>query len=373
MATMQNKNNIPQTPALPDGFDCNIKGLDTHRITLCNGLMTQAAEVEGLRVCCFKDFTAEEKAPISRVFKQDITPNTLVVRLFENHRLDKPLQLVNLCIGNEPLFLQPHCLVLLEKGASLHIVHCIDSHPQARVETNALTEIHMEAGARLEYIQMQNVGNACKVSNRWNAQLQEAAQLSMHLMTLNGGNTQNEAEIHLNEPHAKAEVFGLYLQDKDQRVSNNIRINHLAPQTFSRELFKGVLDDAARSYFKGHVYVASQAAQTEAYQTNRNLLVSGKAQAHAKPYLEIYADDVQCNHGVTVGQLDEEALFYMRCRGIPAEAARRLLMGAYADEILKQIGVESLRLWLNELVKKRFSGRLEACSECVLDCPDGSC
>ncbi|MDE5762447.1 MAG: SufD family Fe-S cluster assembly protein, partial [Bacteroidales bacterium] len=101
--------------------------------------------------------------------------------------------------------------------------------------------------------------------------------------------------------------------------------------------------------------------------------VSPKAQANAKPYLEIYADDVQCNHGVTVGQLDEDALFYMRCRGIPTEAARRLLMRAYADEILKEVGVEALRGWLDSLVRKRFNGQLQACQDCVLACPERTC
>lgn len=404
--------------ALPPEFRCDIKDLDTHRVSVYNGFVAgeagrnllfpdrKAALGDMPCVCRLQDLSPAEAAQIQAFFNapqeepqsgrirrtadfakvrrevdtvqfarlnRELTPETLVVYLPAGHRLDKPLQIVNLCMGNEPLFVQPHCLMLLEKGASLSLVHCTDSHPQADILANALTEIHLQPQARLEYIQMQNVGDHCRIFNHIHANLQAGAHLNLHRMTLNGGLTQNNTEVNLLEPGAHAEVFGLYLQDRQQKTDNQVKINHLAPQTYSRELFKGVMDDSAQAYFKGHVFVSPQAQQTEAYQSCRNLLVSPKAQANAKPYLEIYADDVQCNHGVTVGQLDEEALFYMRCRGIPAEAARRLLMRAYADEILKEVGVEALRGWLDSLVRKRFSGQLQACQDCVLSCPERTC
>ncbi len=403
---------------LPQEFRCDIKDLDTHRVSVCNGFVageagknllfpdkeavldntpcvcrlkdlspaeteriqaffqTEEAELERGKIRRTADFAKPGREPDTLRFarlNRDLAPETLVVYLPAGCRLDKPLQIVNLCLGNEPLFLQPHCLMLLEKGASLSLVHCTDSHPQADILANALTEIHLQAEASLEYIQMQNVGNRCKIFHHIRANLQAASRLNLHRMTLNGGITQNNTEINLLEPKAHAEVFGLYLQDREQKTDNQVKINHVGPQTYSRELFKGVMDDSAEAYFKGHVFVSPQAQQTEAYQSCRNLLVSPKAQAYAKPYLEIYADDVQCNHGVTVGQLDEDALFYMRCRGISAESARRLLMRAYADEILKEISVEELRLWLTSLVKKRFSGQLQACQDCILSCTGGEC
>ncbi|MCM1530669.1 MAG: Fe-S cluster assembly protein SufD [Bacteroides sp.] len=405
---------------LPQDFSCDIKGLDTHRVTVCNGFVAGPAGKNLLYpekdavlggeacVCRLGDLSLSGNARLQSFFKENnaelvsesgkirrtadfaqggpdadterqaglnraLPHDTLVVYLPAGCRLDKPLQLVNLCLGSEPLFVQPHCLVVLEKGASLSLVHCTDSHPQADILANALTEIHIEEGAELEYIQMQNVGDRCKIFHLIRADLQGDSKLNLHRITLNGGLTQNNTEINLLEPGAHAEVFGLYLQDRYQKVDNRVRINHVAPRTYSRELFKGVMDDSAQAYFQGHVFVSPVAQQTEAYQSCRNLLVSPKAQAYAKPYLEIYADDVQCNHGVTVGQLDEDALFYMRCRGISAESARRLLMRAYADEILKEISVEELRLWLVSLVKKRFSGQLQACQDCVLSCTGGEC
>ena len=258
----------------------------------------------------------------------------------------------------------------MEEGASLSLVECTDSHPKAEVMAHSLTEIRLEKEASLEYIQLQNVGDSCKVFHDLSVQQARSSRLASYNLTLNGGLTRNNLEVNLNQEEARAELLGLYLQDHEQMAKTQVKVNHKAPKTYSRELFKGVIDDSASAYFKGHVFVSPVADQTEAYQSNRNLLISPKAQAHAKPYLEIYADDVQCNHGVTVGQLDEDALFYMRCRGIPADTARRLLMRAYADEILKPISVDSLREWMTFLVKKRFSGQLQACEQCVLACPE---
>lgn len=416
------KRKLPVPDATPREFSCHIKGLDTHRVSVYNGFVSGAPGKNLLYpekdagpgelpcVCRSADlardpsFQAKWKAVFGQPgqeqekdlsvvrttadfakgnreagagraarLNRDLPQDTLVVYLPAGCRLEKPLQIVNLCHGNEALFVQPHCQIWLEKGAVLSLVHCTDSHPQSDILANALVEIRMEAGARLEYTQMQNVGDYCRIFNHIRADLKSEARLMLHQITLNGGVTQNDTEISLLEPAAAADVSGLYLQDKTQKVDNQVRINHFAPDTHSRELFKGVMDDSAEAYFKGHVFVNAQAQHTEAYQTCRNLLVSPKAQAYAKPYLEIYADDVQCNHGVTVGQLDEDALFYMRCRGIPAEAARRLLMRAYADEILRQITVEELRLWLTSLVKQRFSGQLQACQDCMLACTGGSC
>lgn len=304
---------------------------------------------------------------------RSLSEDCLIIYMPAGTRLEKPIQVINFSHSDQPAFVQTQCWVLLEEGAELSLVQCTDSTPHSEVLSNSLTEIRLQKDSQLEYIQLQNVGNQCQVFNTLNAQLERNARFNSFNLTLNGGMTQNNLEVNLNQSEAHAEILGLYLQDRQQMVSNQVKVNHLAPRTYSRELFKGVVDDSASAFFKGHVFVSPEAEQTEAYQTNRNLLISPKAQANAKPYLEIYADDVQCNHGVTVGQLDESALFYMRSRGIPAATARRLLMRAYADEILNPISVDSIREWMTFLVKKRFSGQLEACQECVLDCSENTC
>lgn len=302
-----------------------------------------------------------------------LSEETLLIYIPAGYTMEKPLQVVNLHQSEKPAFVQAQFWVLLEEGASMSLVQCTDSHPLTDSVVNVLSEIRIGNNARLEHIQLQNVGDRCKLFHNLNVQQEADSVFRSYNLNLNGGMTRSNLEVNLNRPRARAELLGLYLEDHEQKISHTVKVNHWAEETYSRELFKGVMDDSSSAFFEGHVFVSPQAQKTEAYQSCRNLLISPKAQAHAKPYLEIYADDVQCNHGVTVGQLDEDALFYMRSRGIPTGLARRLLMRAYADEILSSISVESIRNWMVFLVKKRFSGQLQACEQCVLSCSEKSC
>jgi Fe-S cluster assembly protein SufD len=156
--------------------------------------------------------------------------------------------------------------------------------------------------------------------------------------------------------------------DRHQHIDNQVYINHSAPECTSRELFKGILDDHASGVFNGHINVNRDAQQTNAFQTNRNILLTDKATIDTKPFLEIYADDVKCSHGATVGQLDAEALFYIRSRGISANNARILLMYAFAAEVTNKIAIPELRQRMDDMVKKRLRGELSQCEQCVLNC-----
>ncbi|MEG1717499.1 MAG: Fe-S cluster assembly protein SufD [Bacteroidales bacterium] len=294
----------------------------------------------------------------------------LVIYVPAHKKTDKPLQIINLCDLSDPSFLQTRLWVLLEEESSLTLVQCIDSDAHTNVFVNSLTEVRIGKNAALEFLSLQNVNNQCSLYNTLDADLQEGAKINTFFMSLNGGEISNNQEVNLLEKEAEANLFGLYLVDKQQMVYNHVRVNHKNEKTRSRQLFKGVLDDSASGFFKGHVFVAPQAQKTEAYQNNRNLLLTSKAQFQAKPYLEIYADDVKCSHGATVGQLDKNALFYMRCRGISESHARRLLMYAYTDEIISKISVEALRKRFSLLVKRRFDGELTACDQCSLHCDD---
>ena len=151
-------------------------------------------------------------------------------------------------------------------------------------------------------------------------------------------------------------------------MDNYIFVEHAFPNCHSRELFKGILDDSARGTFNGHVLVQYGATKTEAYQSNKNILLTDKALINTKPFLEIYNDDVKCSHGSTIGQLDEQALFYIRSRGISERSARTMLLYAFCDEVLKEILLDPLRERLTDLVKKRLHGELTLCSECALHC-----
>jgi Fe-S cluster assembly protein SufD len=156
--------------------------------------------------------------------------------------------------------------------------------------------------------------------------------------------------------------------DRNQHIDNHVFVDHAVPRCHSNELFKGVLDDHASGVFNGHVLVRRDAQQTIAYQKNSNILLTDKATVDARPFLEIYADDVKCSHGATVGQLDANALFYIRSRGISEANARILLMYAFAAEIINKIDIPELRQRIDDMVKKRLRGELSYCDQCVLHC-----
>jgi Fe-S cluster assembly protein SufD len=192
-----------------------------------------------------------------------------------------------------------------------------------------------------------------------------------NVLTLNPGTIRNNINVTLDGQNCSAELFGLYLVDKEQHVDNNIVIDHAQPNNYSNQLFKGILDDQATGVFNSHILVRKDAQKTNAFQKNQNILLTDKASIDSNPQLEIYADDVKCSHGSTVGQLDTEAMFYMRSRGISEDVARMALMNAFAAAIIDKINLEPLRSRINELVSKRLRGELSICDQCILDCREG--
>jgi Fe-S cluster assembly protein SufD len=169
---------------------------------------------------------------------------------------------------------------------------------------------------------------------------------------------------------AHCDAMGLSLIDKQQHVDNFTVIEHQKPHCISNQHYKGVLDDAATGAFSGKIHVFPDAQKTEAFQTNNNILLTHNAKMHTKPQLEIYADDVKCSHGATVGQIDENALFYLRTRGIPEEEARLMLMYAFTDDVISGIKEEALRARIIDLVSKRLRGELSRCDNCAIQCHD---
>ena len=185
-------------------------------------------------------------------------------------------------------------------------------------------------------------------------------------MTLHNGTSRNTTEVLLAGEGAEINLCGMAIADKNQHVDNNTVIDHAVPNCTSNELFKYVLDDQSVGAFAGLVLVRPDAQHTSSQQTNRNLCATREARMYTQPQLEIYADDVKCSHGATVGQLDENALFYMRQRGIPAREARLLLMFAFVNEVIDTIRLDALKDRLHLLVEKRFRGELNKCQGCAI-------
>lgn len=288
----------------------------------------------------------------------------------ENVKVNKPIQMINIINKNENIFIQNRNLIILEKGAELTLVHCDDSVNHHTSFTNSLTESIIAENAKLDHYKLQNLNNNSTLINSSFFTLDKDSQLKTNAITLNGGLIRNNINVSLNGENGSADVSGVFLLDREQHTDNQVYIDHKVPNCYSNELFKGILDDQATGVFNGHIMVRRDAQQTNAYQNNKNLLLTDDATMHTRPFLEIYADDVKCSHGATVGQLDEDAMFYLRSRGIDADKSRMLLMYAFAAEVIKKISIEPLRTRIDDMVKKRLRGELSVCDKCVLHCSD---
>ena len=231
-----------------------------------------------------------------------------------------------------------------------------------------VSEIVLNENSSLELYVLQNVSNEASIRREFKVRQLADSRLKIVVITFNGGDIRNAYHIDLDGEGADTQVYGLYLIDKTQHVENYLKVNHNVPHCTSNEKFKGVLDDEATGVFNGHVYVAPNAQKTDAHQNNSNIILTPKAKINSQPFLEIYADDVKCSHGTSTGQLDQEAMFYMRQRGISKANARILLMYAFAAEVSNHIGNEMLHEHIDDMIKRRLRGELSSCETCVLRC-----
>ena len=231
-----------------------------------------------------------------------------------------------------------------------------------------VSEIVLNENSSLELYVLQNVSNEASIQREFKIKQLADSRLKIVVITFNGGDIRNSYHIDLDGKGAETQVYGLYLIDKTQHVENHLKVNHNVPHCTSNEKFKGVLDDEASGVFNGHVYVAPNAQKTDAHQNNSNIILTPKAKINSQPFLEIYADDVKCSHGTSTGQLDQEAMFYMRQRGISKANARILLMYAFAAEVSNHIGNEMLHEHIDDMIKRRLRGELSSCETCVLRC-----
>lgn len=248
------------------------------------------------------------------------------------------------------------------------ILQCSHTFSDDKFITDERVELEIAAGASVEFFILQNESDNAMHRCRYDISMAEGSRLNMVFVQLHGGRIDNDLELSLNGAHAECSVSGLYLTDSSQLMNNRLKVCHNVPDCTSNQLFKGILEDRGNARFDGLIYVAPDAQHTAAYQANHNLLLSDTARAFAKPQLEIYADDVKCSHGATVGRLDEDELFYMRSRGIPADEAKLLQQMAFAGEVLKSITDEELRSRMESLVERRLRGEFSRCRNCSKNC-----
>ena len=279
---------------------------------------------------------------------------------------DRTIQVINILRSDVDLMLNRRILIVLEEGAELSMLFCDDSADDRKFLATQVIEAYVGDNAKLELncLEETHLKNV-RVSNVYIEQ-QSNSRVSHNIITLHNGVTRNKLDLTFSGEGSECFLNGCVVADKHQHVDNNTVINHAVGNCTSNQLYKYVLDDHAVGAFAGLIYVAKDAQKTLSHEVNQNLCVASTAHMYTQPMLEIYADDVQCNHGSTVGQLNDAALFYMQQRGIDKREAKLLLEFAFVNEVIDKMELVPLRDRLHHLVEKRFRGELDKCGGCKL-------
>lgn len=290
----------------------------------------------------------------------------LFIYVPKNIKLKNTVQIVNILRSDVDLMVNRRVLIILEEGAEGQFLFCDDTADNRKFLTTQVIEAFVGNNAHLDLNCLEETHTKnVRISNAF-IQQESYSKASHNVITLHNGITRNMLNLTFKGQHSECFINGCIIADKEQHVDNNTLIDHAAPHCQSHELYKYVLNDKAVGAFAGLVLVRKEAQKTTSIETNRNLVSTNTARMYSQPMLEIYADDVQCNHGSTVGQLNDAALFYMQQRGIDQQEARTLLQTAFIYEVIDKIELDSLRERLHLLVEKRFRGELNKCNRCKI-------
>jgi len=277
----------------------------------------------------------------------------------KNTKLDAPIQVTYLADGTTPGQANfPRLLVVAEVNSSARLIENFGSNDDARYFTNAVAEVVLLDGARLEHTRLQRESQESLHVGTTAAELGRGSSYNATSITLGGRLSRHDISVVMDHEGAECWVDGLYIVGQDQHADTHSVIDHKQPSCNSHQLYKGILDGNGRAVFNGKVFVREGAQKTDAMQTNKNLLLSDKARVDTKPQLEIYADDVKCAHGAAVGQLSEDELFYLETRCINPTLGRNLLTYGFAEEVIGKINVDSIRTQVDQAVLKQLKTSL---------------
>lgn len=367
-------------------FTCDVPEFDTHVLFHVNGWFYEQNKTDqfpkGTIIKSMKRAVVENTALVEKYYGSiaDASKDPIValngafaqdgifIYIPDNIIIEKPVQIINLLRSEEDLYVTQRNLVLVGNNAQIKLMFCDHTLAIHSYIANYLTEVNIGIDAVVDIYGIQNQHNGTAYLNGLFVRQERNAQLITNTISLHGGITRNHVHVDLSGEHANASLFGLALTDKDQHCDNFTSIEHAQPGCHSNQIFKNILDDNSTGAFTGRIHVMPGAIKTEAYQRNNSVLMTKAARMNTKPQLVIDNDDVKCSHGATVGQINEEALFYLQTRGINEIEARLMLMFAFAHEVLSNIRVEQLRQSIDRLVNKRLRGEVSRCHDCKLEC-----
>lgn len=324
---------------------------------------------DGMDICLLSAaFTKSKYKPIienyfNKIAKQDnlTSLNTAFanegafIHIPRGVEVEKPIQIINFTTGKEnATMLQPRNLVVVENNAHVQIIERHQSLTDNAVLTNSVTEIYTDVHATVDYYKIQNDNiNASLVDNTYIEQQKESV-CSVHTFSFGGNITRNNLNFYQKGERIDSILKGITIIEGKQHVDHHTLVHHIEPNCESHQDYKGIFGERSTGVFNGKVVVEKEAQKTNAYQQNNNVLISDKATINAKPQLEIFADDVKCSHGCTIGQLDDQALFYMQQRGIPKKEAQALLMYAFANTVLESVKIPEVKKRINKLIANKL-------------------
>ncbi|MBQ6032000.1 MAG: Fe-S cluster assembly protein SufD, partial [Prevotella sp.] len=378
-----NRLDIPVDPY--EAFRCDVPNLSTSLYFVLNdgfydkalpkSNLPEGVIVDSLRVVAEKHPELVERyyGKIAKSEADGVTAlNTmlaqdgLLIYVPKHVRVDRAIQVINILRSDVDLMVNRRVLIIVEEDAEVKVLFCDHTADDCHFLTTQVVEAYVGENARMHlYCMEETHAKNVRVSNVY-IQQESNSDVKHHVITLHNGVTRNMTDLYFKGEGAECFLCGCVIADKRQHVDNNTLIHHQVPRCSSRELYKYVLDDEAVGAFAGKVLVDHGAMKTVSQETNQNLCASKKARMYTQPMLEIYADDVKCAHGSTVGQLNDAALFYMRQRGISLEEAKLLLEFAFINEVIDQMELQPLRDRLHYLVEQRFRGELSKCEGCKL-------
>lgn len=372
-----NRLEIPVNPY--DAFRCDVPNLSTMLYFVVNDafyskVLPKGNIPEGVVIGSLKELATSQY--YHRLASKDedavtslntmLAQDGLYVYVPKGVVLDRAIQIINILRSDVDLMVNRRVLIIVEEGAEAKFLFCDHAADDRKFLATQVIEVYVGKNAKLDlYCLEETHAKNVRISNVYIDQ-QANSRVNHNVITLHNGVTRNKLNLELNGEGAECYCNGCVIADKQQHVDNNTLITHYVPHCTSKELYKYVLNDEAVGSFAGKVYVAKNAQKTSSQMTNQNLCATKQTRMYTQPMLEIYADDVKCAHGSTVGQLNDAAMFYMQQRGISRKEAQLLLQFAFINEVIDQMELEPLRDRLHYLVEKRFRGELSKCEGCKL-------
>ncbi|MFT4664980.1 MAG: Fe-S cluster assembly protein SufD [Polaribacter sp.] len=347
---------------------------DAYVVVIENGIFIEGSSnlqnlPEGLTICSLVDAVKSNSPVFEKNYAQyaevktdpfialntAMTKDGVFIHVAKNVIIEKPIHIIHLSTAFENTIIHPRNLIVVDENAQAKIIESFETvDSKAKIFSNALTEIVVDQQAIVDHYKIQDESELGYLMNTTQVIQQKQSVFSTHTFTLSGSFVRNNLTLVLDDEYIESHLNGLYLTAGDQVVDNHTVVDHRKPNCNSNELYKGIIDGKSTATFNGKIFVRKDAQKTNAFQSNKNILLSETGTINTKPQLEIYADDVKCSHGSTTGKLDADKIFYLRARGLSTESAKKLLMHAFASEVVNTIKIEALREYIKGKISTKF-------------------